>query len=285
VADALYALIGFQAAQAAYALSHEREERMEKLIAVFTERRKVGDLGEADSEIAMLSLARSLEASASTKVSVLSAEQKAAAWVGEDYRSLLAFPEGLWSDSGEQDIATLVEASAKVRLAHNTWVLEKSRIKAAKRNAKIDPTLGVVGGRDAEEAAVTVNLSIPLNVFNTFDAEIHEAAKRATAAELDYQSIQRTEQLRLDYLLKVHQALAAKYRRWNSLAGEHILNSERLLTKQWQAGDLSTPDYLIFMQQRDDGLEAGISLELKMRKALVDWLASSGQITDWIKRH
>ena len=50
---------------------------------------------------------------------------------------------------------------------------------------------------------------------------------------------------------------------------------EDLLTKQWQLGDISTTNYLLTLQQRTQGLLAGIQLEQNYKNAIINYLTDT----------
>ena len=57
--------------------------------------------------------------------------------------------------------------------------------------------------------------------------------------------------------------------------GKH---SGDLLHKQWQSGDISTTEYLLALQQRAEGLNAGIELQSQYQLSQIDWLLQVGQV-------
>ena len=51
-----------------------------------------------------------------------------------------------------------------------------------------------------------------------------------------------------------------------------------LLQKQWKVGDISTTEYLLTLQQRTEGLLAGIELEQEYQFALIQLLLDTAQL-------
>jgi hypothetical protein len=55
-------------------------------------------------------------------------------------------------------------------------------------------------------------------------------------------------------------------------------NSENLLQKQWNIGDISTSEYLLTLQQRTEGLIAGIELEQDYNLSIIQLLLDTAQL-------
>ena len=68
------------------------------------------------------------------------------------------------------------------------------------------------------------------------------------------------------------------YQRWQQLMDGRGKRSGDLLQKQWQSGDVSTTEYLLALQQRAEGLNAGIELQSQFQLSQIDWLLQVGQI-------
>ena len=55
-------------------------------------------------------------------------------------------------------------------------------------------------------------------------------------------------------------------------------SAETLLEAQWQSGDITTTEYLLGLQQLNDGLSAGIELMTQYEITQIQFLLDSGQI-------
>ena len=55
-------------------------------------------------------------------------------------------------------------------------------------------------------------------------------------------------------------------------------SSGNLLEKQWRSGDMSMTEYLLALQQRTEGLNAGIELHTQFQLARIEWLLQTGQM-------
>jgi len=66
-----------------------------------------------------------------------------------------------------------------------------SQSKIAQLNKKVNPTIGLGAGRDGNRNTVLLELSIPLNVRNTFSAEYSAALHKVNQTELELKEQQR----------------------------------------------------------------------------------------------
>ncbi|MBL0688479.1 MAG: TolC family protein, partial [Pseudoalteromonas sp.] len=69
------------------------------------------------------------------------------------------------------------------------------------------------------------------------------------------------------------------YEQWQKLTKGRLDSSENLLNKRWQAGDINTSDYLLALNQRAEGLHAGIRLENQFKLAEISFILSMGQLS------
>ena len=107
-------------------------------------------------------------------------------------------------------------------------------------------------------------------------------AHRALSAESSFRALF-LQQLNL---IKASQEVVFEYetrfKRWQNLTKSRPSDSSNLLKKQWRIGDLSTTDYIQILNQRSEGLIAGIELEQEWRLAYIEFIKNAGIISDAI---
>ena len=159
-------------------------------------------------------------------------------------------------------------------------------VTVADRNRRPDPTLSLTGGRvrsgPRTDRVIGVSVSIPIPVLNSGRYDVSAARADADAA---FASRRGTE-LRSDALLKQAQSTYAAMRGASEgfRQGRAGAFDERaaLLDKLWQAGEISTSDYLVQLKQSLDTALSGIALESQTWQAWFDYLAASGRLTEWV---
>ena len=156
--------------------------------------------------------------------------------------------------------------------------MQKSKAQYAMLETKADPTIGISAGKNDVDNVVGVTFSMPLNIRNDYQANAKAENQQANAAEASFRSVMRKQK----YLIQASTASLISNKkylgRWQQLMqgrGEH---SAQLLQKQWQVGDLNTSDYLLALQQRAEGLYAGIELQAQFKISEVQWLLDVGQL-------
>ena len=279
------ALVNWQASRERYQLAMEQERQLDQLINLVQDRQQSGDLGQIDVELTLLSLSQTLADTAEAVAAYQSSENEVRRWLPnwQANRSLLnkqfwqRLSQLLQSSSDkkpEQFLNTLPE----LRIAKAEWEIQRATAEQLQLSNKPEPSIAINAGRNGEDDVIGLNLSIPLNIRNGYQ-DVNQAALQQTfAAEARYLAINRE----LRYQLDSSRALAEQYRRqkqrWQTIMQSSQANSGELLRRQWQTGDLGTSQYLQALKQRNEGINAGITLTHESRLAMITWLYSSGQI-------
>ena len=125
---------------------------------------------------------------------------------------------------------------------------------------------------------------MPLNVRNNFTAEVRAANQEALSAEAQYRAIRRKQQFAIESSRATLGEFQQRFERLKTLMRGRGERSENLLAKQWSSGDMSTTEYLLALQQRTEGLVAGIELQTQFQLARVNWLLQSGQLNTVLKQ-
>ena len=166
----------------------------------------------------------------------------------------------------------------QVLAAQALWQVQKNIAQYAMLETKADPTIGLSAGKNADDNIVGITFSMPLNIRNDYQANAKAKNQQAIAAEANFRAVMRKQK----YLIQASTASLISNKkylgRWQALMqgrGEH---SAKLLENQWQLGDLNTSDYLLALQQRAEGLYAGIELQAQFKLSEVQWLLNVGQL-------
>jgi len=263
----------------------KQETRLNQTLALLERRQRLADLSATDSELTFLSLSEWLNTvalSESAFESARAAVQRLLPSVNKNSAWIL--PEKLWRDSGNSNREQLLQRHPAVLTSEAQWRVAQQKVSVVERENKAIPTLGVSAGRDDDESVIGVSFSMPLTVRNNFSARTRQQQSVALEAELIYRNERREIQIAMAAAWQKQQRLQARYGQWQRLTTKRFQHSEQLLENQWQAGDLSTPDYLRALQQLAGSQRSGLALEAAWKQAFVEWLATSGQLLDWLAR-
>ncbi len=280
-AEAMQALIAWQAATQQSGLVQKQETHMDTLLELVKERQLAGDLGQIDAELTYLSLSQRLNDTAQAQAALRQAEAQLRELLPDWPTAKTPIPEQFWAANimNSTPAEQWLDAYPAVVAAKADWEAAQQFLELARREAKADPTIGINAGASGEEKVVGLSLSMPLHIRNNFSSEVLAASQEAAAAKARYQAIRRQQQFAIEGAQAALQEYQQRLARWQELMQGRGERSGQLLEKSWQSGDMSTTEYLLAMEQRTAGLISGIELQSRFQAAHVDWLLQTGQIS------
>lgn len=278
-ANALKAIIIWQAAKEASQLSTEREKQLQTLLNIVEDKREVGVIEPLDAELVYLNLTQVFNQISEYQAALKDAEVKVKELLPDwspELQEGLSFAFNIENYSFRKE---WIELHPLVRLAKAQWHKQKLKAELTSINTKANPNIGINIGKNNDENIVGLEFSMPLNIRNNYFDSIRAANQEVIAAEAKYQSIYRKQffdaQAKLEVLLTNKKYLG----RWQNLMQNRLDNSLDLLNARWKAGDISTSDYLIAFSQRTEGLLSGIQLKKKFKLSEISFVRSIGQIS------
>ncbi len=279
-ADALRAMIGWQTAKELARLNRTQEEQMNTLLDLINKRQQVGDLGEVDVEVAYLNLSQRLNATAESEAALHLAEADLQDIFVNWNLGMMQVPEDFLAaitvdQAGEEE---WLDNHPAVRAARAGWEAAQESARLARSEAKPDPTFGLNGGATGDDGVVAITFSIPLHIRNTYRAEVEAAGRQSTAAKANYLAVRRRQQARIFATRKNLLEYGQRFKRYHDLMHGRRERSRELLKRQWSSGDMDTTEYLLALEQRTQGLIAGIALRSRFELSKIDWLQATGQI-------
>ncbi len=264
-AQALTALINWQLATDKSVLAFEQEQQLEILLNIVTKRQQVGDIGQEDAELTFLNLSQLLNKTAQIQAQLTQAQADVNELLPDWRPDTQVYPEQGLGVKIFQVVDQWLVQHPQVLAAKALWQMQKNIAQYAMLATKADPTIGFSAGKNADDNVVGITFSMPLNIRNDYQANAKAKNQQANAAKASFRAVLRKQK----YLIQASTASLISNKkylgRWQALMqgrGEH---SAQLLQKQWQVGDLNTSDYLLALQQRAEGLYAGIELQAKFK--------------------
>lgn len=189
--------------------------------------------------------------------------------------------------SNEPEAALQTETLPEWTIAQARAAAAEARVTIAERNRIADPTLSVRGGRleladGARDNLYGITLTVPLFVRNSYRAELSAAMADARAASADLERSRYELKARATRASAIHRAVRDAWQRWSESAGSDVDKRSALLERLWRAGELSTSDYLLQLEQTVDTALAGADLEARLWASFTDYLAATGQLDAWL---
>ncbi|WP_028762575.1 TolC family protein [Shewanella colwelliana] len=181
-----------------------------------------------------------------------------------------------------------VEVAAEVspelpalKSAYQQVMMAKLAAKQVKADTSANPTISLSAEREGEENKLGVGLSIPIQIRNNYSETLAMASNDIAIAEQRYLASERviTEQQKLFYLSLPR--LQQRYQEWRELVLTSGAGVADALGQQWQAGDISTSNYLQSKRQLASSYLAGMSLESALYQSWLDWMGQSGQLENY----
>jgi outer membrane protein TolC len=276
VSQALQAINNYQAITKQNTLLLQQEKQLEKLLVLVKQRVNSGDLGQLDAELAYLSLSQGFGQSATVEAELKNSEAQLSELLGNWQQQNLAHFS--LSDYQMKPSDALIKNHPNVKSAYAQWQQAQSQAELAKKNKKNDPSFGITAGKVANDNLMSLSFSIPLNLRRNFDSAYLAANQQVMAAESNYLAAKRQQKFSIKASLDSLNAFENRYKKWQNLMQGREGDLENLLQKQWQIGDISTTNYLLTLQQRTQGLLAGIELEQHYKSAIINYLTATAQL-------
>ena len=281
-ADLLRAIVKRNTTARQFEFSKQQEQRVYTLIEQIKERRSAGDLGQIDSQLALLTLSQNFNQTAQTIERFEDAKMGVKRLLPNANAAIYSIPDSFWLIDVTRVSPRLASEHPQVLLAQSQWNEQREKITLAKISAKGDPTIGLSVGRNGLDNTVGVNFSMPLNVRNNYSHNIVSAQNDALSLEFMLKNTlidQRASLTKARNIVASYQQRLA-YQRDAGLIFSEKTNEQTiaLLKKQWKTGDVNTADYLIAMQQISDGWLATIAQQASHQIAVIDYLEQSGTL-------
>ncbi len=275
----------FQVASEQVALGTERVRILGQFATLAQRRLTAGDIPSLERDLAELALQEARAQQAELLADQAQARRELTA-VGADITGLPDLPRALPPPADVPVSDAAVEGLPSLRQARAEAEVAQARISMAERERRADPTVSVSTGRVTDgplrDNLLGVTVRVPLFVRNTYRAEV--TAARADADQADAELRDR----RLRAIADANEAGAAynamhdAWVQWETGKAPRVADRAALLQRLWEAGELSTADYLVQLKQSIDTELTATGLRARVWQAWAIWLAASGRLSDWL---
>lgn len=284
--DILSSLADYRAAKDIYNLATQRSGLMERFATLAQKGFKAGDIDQSEKNLAQLALSEALIVQADAETKLAESKQALDSSIGFSLESgfdlpqlpitLPVLPEILDEDK-------ILIALPSLRAIKNREEAAKAVITGAHKDRLPDPTIGITGGQDAGADMIGFSVSIPLNIFNTYGAEVDQAKAEALAEAKAGQNAFYSARTRLKSAQRSYQLSQKAWGNWQATGAQALAEQTNLLDRKFKVGDLSATDYLVQIEQALDTQVAAEELHAKVWKSWFAWLGASGTINQWLK--
>ncbi len=266
------------AMQAGQALQLMRE------FADIAERRyKAGDLNQVELDLARLAYAEALMTRAQALSDAAAAKEALRAIFIRMPSSLPALPDELPQARLPSDRDDFIRSLPVMRALEAAVSAKRHTVELRKSERSWDPTVALRGGREDSNTLVGATLTIPLNIRNTYRAEVEQAQQDLISSEQLAQQTFLDQRARVLATTERYHFLQQAWNDWKKTGRVSVNRQLRLIKKLWRAGDMSTTEYLVQLKQALDTQSAGYKLRGRTWQAGFDWLLVTASIDKWLQ--
>ena len=282
--DLLSALASYQTESDRSALATVRAGTMQDFAELADQRFDAGDISQIELDLAVLAFTDARIKQATASANVAEAKQSVMSLaVGSppaEWPTIQTELSALAVDPSEA--SDLVMSLPHVRAAQLRVAAAAARVDLRERERRLDPTLTLRGGTEDDETLVGLNVTIPLPIRNRYTYEVTAASAERRQAQQDASNISRQAYARFQGAQERYQLSRTAWDDWQRTGGVSLQRQTDLLWRLWEAGELSTTEFLVQLQQTLDTRESALELRAALWRAWFEWLTASGQIESWL---
>lgn len=267
-------------------LSQQRLALMKNFASVAKQKHAAGDLSQVELDLAQLAYSESIFNNARILSEQVEAEQAFNALYNQNVSIKKGLPNTVVDFQKitlPSEVDQFVMSLPQMQIVRANVAASKKTIMLREGEASADPTIAIRGGKEDKEKLVGITLTIPLNIRNSYSAEIEVARKEYLRAEQLSQQAWRNARRDIITQTRHYQLTQQAWQQWKTGGQISIQRQLKLLKQLWRSGDLSTTDYLVQIKQNLDTQSAGIELQTTLWSSWLTWLNSTAQIESWLQ--
>ena len=191
-------------------------------------------------------------------------------------------------DTNLKEISKLMDPQSQilllpsVRAAKFRLESSKASVLLAKKQRRVDPTIGISGGKEGDENLVGLTFSIPIPIRNTYKNEERAANQQFLQQEQLFMNVRWRAQTRLTSADSRYRIALDAWKEWLTVGQSSLEQQHQQLRRLWTSGDLSTTDFLVQANQTINTQNSALELRHSLWQAWFEWLAASGQVNQWL---
>jgi len=280
----LAALADYQTETDRRQLAEARAKAMQEFADLSRQRFDGGDISQVEFDLAVLANSQARMQLATAATGVAESKQAVVNFVGR-------MPVNRWpsldvelspvtaTGAGPEE---LVMALPQVRAAQLNTEAASAKVNLRERERRMDPTLSLRGGKEGDDDLVALNVTIPLPVRNSYRYEVTAADAEFRQAKEVLSDVSRRAYSRFLGAKERYQIAQAAWGDWQDTGDVSLQSQDETLRRLWQAGEISTTDYLVQFKQTLDTGESALELRSALWRAWFEWMTASGHIKDWL---
>lgn len=263
-------------------LSNESLALMQEFKQIAEQRYQAGDLNLVELNLARLAYNQALMEQATTLSNATQAAEQLRALLGSLPANLPVLPEQLPAPKLNADLETFLQQLPLIRAQLAQLQVARQQVELRKSEKAWDPTISVTAGTEGKEDLIGFNLSIPLNIRNSYSAEVDAAQQDLIAIEQRAQLAYRDARGELIVATARYNNLLNAWNNWREHSRNRVAQQLSLIKQLWQAGDISAADYLLQLKQALETQATGLELRNQLWQVAFDWMRLTASIDNWL---
>ena len=247
-------------------------------------RRQAGDLTQVELNSANLAYAQAEIAHATAESARTAADQELRAVTA-------APPPAFWPALPVELPPVAVDGTVLERLLAELPEIRIRRAEAARaaaavelrvRERRANPILSLGVGEEDDESFLAFNVSMPLNIRNRYVQEVAVARAEQTMFQREAENTEVRARQRLFAARERYRLTREAWMSWRQSGEPSLARQAELLEQLVLAGELSTTDYLVQLNQTLDAAMNALELRREFWRSWFEWLDASGQTGAWL---
>ncbi|MFV2059683.1 MAG: TolC family protein [Gammaproteobacteria bacterium] len=265
-----------------FLLVQQNLELMKEFATISEQRHSAGDVNLVERNLARLAYSEAIMTYAQAASDASSTKEHLRALLGKPLNNIPDLPDNLPDAKLPADKEKFILSLPAVRL-------ERAKVSSAQKTVDLrqsekswDPTIAIRGGKEDEETLTGITLSIPLNIRNSFTAEVQAAKHELIQTEYRAQQFYREQRATVLSRTQRYALLQQAWVTWRENGKTSIQQQLQLIKRLWKIGDMSTTVYLVQLKQSIDTQTAGLELRGKLWQSAFEWMNSTASIINWL---
>lgn len=282
VRDLLNSLAEYYTRKELAKFAKQANKLMQDFSRIADRRYRAGDLNQVELDLALLAFSEAQINYAQAQADATTARENLRALLDTLPENLPDLPDSLPNVNLPADRETFFQNLPKIR-AHKAQVAVARSIVDLRRSERSwNPTISLRGGKEDQESMVGITLSVPLNIRNTFHAEVQAASQDLIQQEQSAQMAYRNQRATVLASTERFHLLQQAWQNWRQSGQISAHRQLQLIERLWRTGDIGTSEYLVQLKQALDTQTAGIELRGKFWQSGFDWMHETANIISWL---
>jgi len=262
-------------------LSERQKITMQRFIVQAQKLRAVGETSASDLTLAKLALAETLRENLSAKGRLLDAEADLLSLCQCSIDALPKLP-AKFPMVVKPNFEAVLEDLPSLKMTQANVQRAKIELKLAKANLIPDPTFSISGGKEGKVDFITFGVSIPIPVLRTGNPEVLESKETLMLAENENIAERFVRKRQVTSSYRSYELALRTLALWQNQNFKSIEEQSRLLERLWKAGEISTTEYLVKIQETIEASKTGLQLKGQAWDALSRWLVDSNDLSSFL---